>query len=179
MCTPHTGFKGDPSADYALCKLDKELALPWYETITSEEVKLGDDLLLTGMGCTQPGGGPSDWKLRIGKAEVVELPTNDNDIVVHGGAALCFGDSSSAAFMKDSKGELKVAAINSRGDIYEYSYLSAVYTDTAKEFYSKWASDNKVEICGVTKDAKKCRGIEPVPPPPGPTPPGPQPECPK
>lgn len=176
-CTRHPSYKDDATADYALCLFDKEIDLPWYETITDQEVKLGDDLLLTGMGCTQENGGPVDWKLRVGKAEVVELPSDDNDIVTKG-AALCFGDSSSSAFMKVGE-QYKIAAINSRSDLIEYSYLPAVYTDTAKEFYAKWASDNKVEICGVTKDAKKCRGIEPVPPPPGPTPPGPQPECPK
>lgn len=177
-CTHHSGYKSDATADYALCLFDKELDLPWYETITDQEAKIGDDLLLTGMGCTQQNGGPVDWKLRIGKAEVVELPTDDNDIVTKGGAALCFGDSSSSAFMKVGD-QYKIAAINSRSDLIEYSYLPAVYTDTAKEFYAKWAADNKVDICGITKDAKLCRGSEPIPPPPGPNPPGPQPECPK
>jgi hypothetical protein len=196
VCTHHPEYKKDATADYALCLLDKELVLPWYETITDKEVSMGDDILLTGMGCTQPGGGQSDWKLRIGLAKVIELPLDDNDIVTEGGPASCFGDSGSSAFMKVND-HYKVAAINSRGDIQTTSYLSSVYTDTAKQFYSKWASDNKAEICGVTKGAKLCRGMDPeptptptpIPPPPGPTPPGPnpptpvppspQPECPK
>lgn len=188
-CTHHEDYKKDATADYALCLLDKELALPWYETITDKEVAMGDDILLTGMGCTQPGGGPSDWKLRIGLAKVVELPLDDNDIVTEGGPALCFGDSGSSAFMKVDD-HYKVVGINSRGDIQTASYLSSVYTAKAKKFYADWAKANVVDICGVTKGAKLCRGEVPPPvPPPGPTPPGPtppgpnppapQPECPK
>lgn len=179
-CTHHSGYKADPTSDYALCLLDKEVALPWYETITDKEVAMGEDLLLLGFGCTRPdGSNGNDGILRAGLAKVVELPLDDNDIVTEGGAALCFGDSGSSAFMKVND-QYKVAAINSRGDIQTTSYLPAVYTDSAKEFYSKWAAEKKVEICGVTKDAKLCRGGEPIPPPPGPTPPPePQPDCPK
>lgn len=192
-CTHHSGYRNDPTSDYALCLLDKEVALPWYETITDKEVSIGDDLLLAGMGCTQPGGGGgNDNVLRVGLSKVVEIPTTDNDIVTEGNAALCFGDSGGSAFMKVDD-EYKVAAINSRGDIQTASYLPAVYTKSAKDFYAKWSEANKVDICGVTKGAKLCRGDKPIPPkppeptpplppeptPPGPVPPGPTPPAPK
>lgn len=172
ICKRHPDFKSDPTADYALCLLDKVMDLPWYESISSESVKMGDDVLLTGMGCEKPDGLPHDWTLKTGFAKVIGLPIDDNDIIVEGGAALCFGDLSSSAFAKDSKGVYKIIGVESRTDLEKVSNISATYTPAAKEFYTKWATDNKTDICGISKDAKKCREDSP-------TPPGPQPDCPK
>ncbi|NCX94665.1 MAG: hypothetical protein EBX40_08315, partial [Gammaproteobacteria bacterium] len=124
-----------------------------------------------GMGCVkQGGGGGNDDVFRIGEAQVTRLPVANNDIVTQGNVALCFGDSGGSVFWKDPQGIYKVAGVNSRGDIRTTSYLSAVFTKDAKSFYSSWASQNKTTICGLSVDAKNCRGQNnepdpsPVPP---------------
>jgi hypothetical protein len=177
-CTHSPKYRSDATADYALCYLSQEIDLPWYEGILpgGSKIVVGSEIVLAGMGCTQPGGGGgNDNVFRVGKAPVTRVPTSDNDIVTSGSSALCFGDSGGSAFWKDEKGVLRIVGINSRGDIRKVSYLSAVYTVDAKSFYSKWATDNNASICGLDADAKKCRGEEAVPPPP-PPPPSPVPE---
>jgi hypothetical protein len=57
-CTHAAEYKdgaGDDSADYALCKLDKEIPDITFETISSnaKRPKLGENLILTGYGCTR------------------------------------------------------------------------------------------------------------------------------
>lgn len=167
-CTHSPKYRNDATADYALCYLTEDLDLAWYEGIVTEDDKIavGDKLTLAGMGCTQAGGsGGNNGVFRVGQATVKSLPSSNNDIVTEGGAALCFGDSGGSAFWKDEKGVYKVIGINSRGDIRTMSYLPATFTEDAISFYSKWASDNKAVICGMSADAKKCRGqgADPIP----------------
>lgn len=168
-CTHHQSYKTDPTADYALCLLDKEIKLPWFENVMiTRDIKVGDKILLAGMGCVQPGGGGgNDDVFRIGETTVVRIPSNDNDIVTKGNAALCFGDSGGSAYFKGSDGVYRIAGVNSRGDIQTTSYLSAVYTDTANKFYAKWVVDNNAPVCGITQGMANCRGggSEPDPTP--------------
>jgi hypothetical protein len=169
-CTHHQNYKNDSTADYALCLLDKPIDLPWYEGVVKDgsEIKVGSMLLLAGMGGTQPGGsGGNDDVFRIGEAPVIRLPTSNNDIVTKGKSALAFGDSGGSAFFKGSDGVYKVVAVNSRGDIQTTSYLSSVFTKSARDFYIKWITDNNAQICGISDSAPKCRGAggEPNPTP--------------
>lgn len=161
-CTHHQDYKSNSTADYALCLFDNEIDLPWFEGVikSGDEIKVGSKIVIGGMGCTNPGGGGgNDDVLRIGEAPVTRLPGgNSNDLIVQGKSAICFGDSGNSAYFKDSKGIYRIAAINSRGDIQTTSYLSAVYTKTARDFYIKFAVDNNAQICGVSDSAPKCRG---------------------
>jgi len=171
-CTHHKNYKTDATSDYALCVFSDDVKVAFYESVMTngDEIKVGTKLLLAGMGCVQSGGGGgSDDVFRIGEAPVVKLPSGDNDIVTKGNAALCFGDSGGSAFFKGADGVYKIAGINSRGDIRETSYLPAVYTKTARDFYVSWSVENNVKICGVAVDAENCRGAaqpdpSPVPP---------------
>lgn len=173
-CSHHPGYKGNATADYALCLLDKSIDLPWYETVikSGDEIKVGGKILLAGFGCTQPGGGGGmDGTFRIGETTISRLPKgDDNDIITNNNAALCFGDSGGSVFFKESSGVYKVAAVNSRGDIRTTSYLSSVFTKTARDFYISWAVDKNTKICGISDQATKCRGSNsepnptPVPP---------------
>jgi len=170
-CQRHPAYNGDETADYALCYLDKVADVAFYETITHEEVAIGETIYLAGYGCKYPGGNDKpDGKLRVGPTEVVGLPIDDNDIVTEKNAALCYGDSGGSVFKKDSKGVLKVVAINSRGDIETTSYLPALYTVPAKSFYISWAAGKKAFICGLSGDDPKCRGYVAPEPPPAPEP---------
>ena len=165
-CTHSPKYKTDATADYALCLLKEELGLPHYERILQEPlVKVGEKLILAGMGCTIAGGtGGNDGNFRVGESPIIRLPKYNNDIVTKGGAALCFGDSGGSVFWKDPDGLLLVTGVNSRGDIATTSYLSATFTSDAKEFYGSWAKQNSASICGVDPEAKNCRGSEQSPP---------------
>lgn len=165
-CTHGPNYRIDATSDYALCLLKEELPLVHYERVLQEpRIKVGEKLILAGMGCTISGGtGGNDGNFRVGESPITRLPKLNNDIVTKGGAALCYGDSGGSAFWKDPDGLLWVTGVNSRGDIATTSYLSATFTKDAKEFYDSWATQNKASICGIDPEAKNCRGSEQVPP---------------
>ena len=173
-CTHSPKYKNDATADYALCLMGEDVDVEWYESVLTKStanLKVGDKLLLAGMGCTKPGGsGGNDGVFRIGEAPITRLPTNDNDIVTKGTSALCYGDSGGSVFWKDEKGIYKVAGINSRGDIRSVSYLSAVFTKDGNDFYSSWVVKNNAAICGISDGTPKCRGADIAPPPVSPVP---------
>ena len=153
------------TADWALCLITKPVANIEFETLNADAdlLKTGDELLLTGYGCIQPGGsGGNDGKYRIGEALITGLPSgSDNDIVTFGGqpgAALCYGDSGGPAFYIDKISKKRVVvSVNSRGNIRDTSYLSSVSTSQFKSFLNTWSTKNNQKICGYHKDAKGCR----------------------
>lgn len=159
------------TADWALCLVTKPVANIEYEVLNSDAdlLKKGDELLLTGYGCTQPGGsGGNDGKYRVGEALITDLPSgSDNDIVTFGGvpgAALCYGDSGGPAFYIDKISKKRVVvSVNSRGNIRDTSYLSSVSTSNFKGFLTSWAARNNQKICGYHKDAKNCRDTKKEP----------------
>lgn len=172
-CTHAPGYQNDPTADWALCRMNKQVPVKWYESVLkpseSNLIQVGTKLILAGMGGTQPGsgGGGNDDVFRVGEAPVTRLPNiRSNDIVTKGSVALAYGDSGGSAFWQDAKGILKVAAVNSRGDIRTTSYLSAVYTQEANKFYTDWSAKNTAPICGLDDNVEGCRGDDPTPPPP-------------
>ena len=174
VCTHSPKYKDDATADYALCVMSEPVDLPWYENIllpSQAKMKVGDKILLAGMGCTQPGGGGgNNGVFRIGEAPIERMPSGNNDIITNGNSALCFGDSGGSAFWKDENGVYKIAGINSRGDIQTTSYLSAVFTKDANDFYTQWVQKNNAQICGLSDSAPKCRGADTPVPPPSPVP---------
>lgn len=168
-CTHGPDYARNSTADWALCLIDQSVVNVPFEHVNQEadRLKVGDKLLLTGFGCTSPGGGGgNDGTYRIGESTIRELPDgrSDNDIVTSGGAALCFGDSGGPAFKVDGTQRWQVS-VNSRGDIRTTSYLSALHTPQAKKFISSWSDAKKVKICGVHADATGCRGQAPGPKP--------------
>lgn len=168
-CKHAPGYNGNSTADWALCLVNQDVQGVPAEVLNQDPsyVKVGDKVLLTGFGCTNPGGGGgNDGTYRIGEATVQKVPSgSNNDIVTKGGAALCFGDSGGPAFKVEGQAR-KVISVNSRGDIRIMSYLSSVSTDEAKRFYASWSQENVQKICGVHQDAPGCRGQDPGPQPP-------------
>ncbi len=163
-CTHAAEYSSNSTADYALCKMSQAVPLPFYEKVNLDKtlIKVGQELLLTGFGCTQRGGGGgNDGVYRIGEAKVQVVPAGqNNDIVTLGSVALCFGDSGGPAYLlldgtKD--GSRLQVSINSRGNIFDTSYLSSLSTGTAINFIKSWALNNGVGICGVHADAANCR----------------------
>lgn len=163
VCTHSKDYAGNPTADYALCKVDRVVTGIKYEVVnTSESVpSVGDEILLTGFGCINPGGGGgNDGKYRIGEAKVTRTPVGtDNDIHTSGPAALCYGDSGGPAFYYLDKAKTKRVqiSINSRGDIRRNSYLSAVATAQGKRFIQAYLEREGLEMCGVTPNTPNCR----------------------
>lgn len=166
LCTHSPHYRNNTTADWALCIIDNNVQGIPYEVVNQDpEIhKVGQNLQLTGYGCTNPGGGGgNDGTYRIGESNIIDLPSgSNNDIVTRGGgsAALCFGDSGGPAFLWDAKKEKRlVVSVNSRGDIKAISNLSSISTSMAKTFFSDWSSRNKVEICGIHTSARGCRSM--------------------
>lgn len=159
------------TADWSLCLITKPVTNIEYEVLNldADLLKTGDELLLTGYGCTQPGGsGGNDGKYRIGEALITGLPSgSNNDITTFGGqpgAALCYGDSGGPAFYIDKISKKRVVvSVNSRGNIRDTSYLSSVSTSQFKSFLNSWSSRHGQKICGAHKDAKGCRDTKKEP----------------
>jgi hypothetical protein len=140
-----------------------------YETVNVDagRLKMGEELLLTGFGCTDSNGqGGADGNYRIGEANVTALPSgNDNYITTAGEAALCFRDSGGAAFLflDSAKTKRVQVSVNSHvqklddGTLGTDSYLSSLSTNAALAFLKGWASTNQADICGVTPNMGHCR----------------------
>jgi hypothetical protein len=181
-CTHSKLYSGNSTADWALCLVAETVTGIKYEKVAQTEVvSVGEEILLTGYGCTRSNGnGGNDGVYRIGKSKITALPSGrSNDIVTKGGAALCYGDSGGPAFKIYADGSRVQLSINSRGNIRDTSYLSALFTKAAVDFYGAWAELHKQKICGVHADAPDCRGATQPEPEPSPEPeptPEPQPE---
>lgn len=166
-CTHHSEYRGNETADWALCLVDRPVIGVVFEKVaTSVRVKVGDQLRLTGYGCIKsPGLGGNDGIFRIGMGKVTALPSDGNyDIVTEGPAALCFGDSGGAAFDELPDGNRTVTGLNSRGDIETVSYLSSVASVSFQKFAKDFASRNGVKVCGLHSSAVACRSVKPAPP---------------
>lgn len=178
VCTHSKDYQGNATADYAACEVDRAVQNVPFELVNTDSslVRVGDEVLLTGYGCTIPGGsGGNDGTYRIGESIVSRVPQgNDNDIVTKGPAALCYGDSGGPAFKLVGNKRYQLS-VNSRGDIRTTSYLSSLATAQGKRFLTAWVDKFGHKICGLHEDAVNCRGQDepgPSPTPPPPPPPG-------
>jgi hypothetical protein len=168
VCEHHPEYKKNPTADWALCEIDRPVTGVTFERVARNlNVRVGDQVRLTGYGCVRPGGGGgNDGIFRIGLAKVTSIPTGKNfDVVTLGGAALCFGDSGGAAYFEYSDGRREIFGVNSRGNIKNVSYLPAVASSTMQDFMHSWVSRTGTAICGLTEGARACRDDKPEPPP--------------
>lgn len=171
-CTHSPKYRGDSTADYALCAIDKVVTGIEYENLATDTswCAVNAEVTLTGYGCVRSGGGGgNDGIYRIGTAKIITCPTRSNDTVTRGTAALCYGDSGGPAFYVKN-GERVVFGVNSRGNISTTSYLSTWTTTDGKSFIASWASQTSLKLCGVHSDARGCRGAGEEPPPPPPPP---------
>lgn len=147
-CTRHPSYPRI-DIDFLLCRIDRPVSV----TPASVEgwVNRGDQITIVGYGCTRPGGGGgNDGILRVGDASVIGFSGYD---VVSRGAGLCFGDSGGPVYkhMSDPFNEKHIQiAVNSKGNIRDTNYTAA--THTVSDWMKDWATQNAVEICGVTTD---------------------------
>ena len=165
-CTHAPGYKRNETADWALCLLSKDVEGVPFEIINTDTnwVQPGDTIELTGYGCIRSGGrGGNDGTYRTGSVQVWVIPEgNNHDIITKGSRALCFGDSGGPAFKYEAnhaspKGQRRLIAVNSRGNIRDTSYLSSVAGEEPLEFFRAWAEKWEQKICGIHDDAPGCR----------------------
>jgi hypothetical protein len=160
-CEHNPQYAANPKADWALCFVDRQITGIIFEQIgVSEQLSLNDDLVLSGYGCTnEGGGGGNDGIFRVGKAPIKKLPQGtDYDTITKGTSALCYGDSGGAAYKEHADGMRFLVGVNSRGNIKDTSYFSSVFTGAFFEWASAWAKAHvDTRICGVHSDAQYCR----------------------
>lgn len=136
--------------DMALCKLDKAVSVKPAK-ISKVGPSAGDEVTLTGYGCTQPGGGQgNDGILRVGNSTVFQLPNgNDNWFYTFDSGAICYGDSGGPSFLLGTHEQI---GVNSRGNIRDLSLLTALWIEKSQKFFVEFAEAEKVEICGINTD---------------------------
>lgn len=173
VCRRHPAYEAVPrklSADYALCLVGRPVAGTRFESVLTKPTSLtGNELLLTGFGCTNADGtGGNDETFRIGEADVKggPYPPDDNHMRVEGDAVVCFGDSGGPAFLLSQTGR-KMVSVNSlveNAPNSKRSYLASTFTPDAVNFFRTWQADilratpaADVKICGLDPTAGGCR----------------------
>jgi hypothetical protein len=154
--------RGDASADYALCRMSEAVSGILFESINIDPTRIrkGELLLLTGYGCTAPGG-RADGVYRIAEAKIVALPGDrePNTILTQDKVAICPGDSGGGAYIVLSARKRLDVSVNSRvfystGE----SYLSSLSSMAGIAFLAKWSTYNGSEvICGYNLQDRPCR----------------------
>jgi hypothetical protein len=163
-CSQHSEYAGPPPndfADWALCALDSDVGLPFYESIGDLPggLRLGSSLQLMGFGCTDPSSDKRGaGQLRAGDAKVIVLPAEDArnyELTVEGDAALCYGDSGGPA-MVSAGGRRFVAGVNSAAGRPRQSHLASTSVSSFKTFAREWATSRGVQICGIHEGMGNC-----------------------
>jgi hypothetical protein len=161
LCTHHEDYPTQTSADFSLCHLSKPLPSKGsgFERLNTDSSlpALNDEILLIGFGCNRKGGKNREFGMLFeGNATVDKLPTEHDLYVRTKGAAVCFGDSGGGAYIQTKSGR-RLFAVNSRGDISTYSWLSSTAGKSFVNWATKWAKANKAPICGLDEMPGDCR----------------------
>ena len=176
-CTHHASYKGNSTADWALCYLNQSVTGVKFEVVsTAEEAACvnGRMYLWTGYGC-QRWGGSIDGKFRVGQVATTSCPSGTNyDTITRGSVALCSGDSGGGGYTILANGDRRVVGVNSRSNTRDTSYVSSTYVSSFRSWAKSWGDSNSAKICGVHSDAENCRGTSNPDPDPDPDP---QPDC--
>lgn len=169
ICEQAPGFRlGNDSEDWALCLLSREIGGFAYESVNLQTAPaVGDEVILTGYGCTEQGGG-IDGLLRAGVSDVSAKPNGWPDetstiytasSVSGGQAVLCPGDSGGPLFrftggVTDAR---SVVGVNSRTTFqFGVSLFAALASEAGRDFVTDWAKRHNQEICGFNR-SKGCR----------------------
>jgi hypothetical protein len=163
-CTHASGYRnGDKTADYALCRMNQGASDIRFETVNLDagRIKRGKPLLLTGYGCTVPGGA-SDGVFRTAKANVTvlagEAAGEPNWIRTQDEYGICNGDSGGGSYLMLGEKRL-IAVVNSRTKFIEHlSYLSSLSSPDGRGFLTEWIDKNGGEkICGLNLSGDLCQ----------------------
>lgn len=159
-CTHNPSYRGNSTADWALCLVSQPVVGIKFESIATEQeasCARGVKYLWTGYGC-QRWGGAIDGKFRIGMVSTIKCPSGtDYDTVTRGSVALCSGDSGGGGYVMFQNGDRKVVGTNSRSNTTDTSYVSSTYIEKFRDWAKSWAESKNVSICGIHSDAESCR----------------------
>lgn len=163
-CERHPRYAlADSSLDFALCFAAQKLKGFAFENIGTSiaHPRKGQNVKLLGFGCTKEGGFDKSFGvLYLGDARVVRRPPGkDNYTVTAGAGAVCYGDSGGAAYYYSSSTGRVVFAVNSKGDISEYSFLSSTFINDFTDWAIEWTEAKNVPICGLSPEATGCRPL--------------------
>lgn len=154
-CTHHSEYRGNSTADWALCELSSAVPDVMPETVAKPDqvtCESGKEFLWTGYGCTR-WGSRLDGKFRTGTVDAIRCPSGRNyDTVTRGNVALCSGDSGGGGYVVDGDGKRMLVGVNSRSDTRVTSYVSSTYVGTFQDWARSWAENRGLDICGITKD---------------------------
>lgn len=157
-CNHHPAYPSNISADFALCFTSSNLELSSKYEVINKDVALhtvGRNVTLLGYGCLTVGGADRNFgQLFQGSATVQEAESKEY-VVTAGASAVCFGDSGGAAYSDDPI-RRRVIAVNSRGDISRYSWLSVTSASLFLNWAREWRKTDGASICGIHPTAKNC-----------------------
>lgn len=164
-CEHHPKYPANVSADFALCLTGSALPKPGsgFEKINSDSKvpTIGQAVILLGYGCLLEDGVDRSFGALYQGAAAVEFTSAVDNLytVTKGGSAVCFGDSGGGAYTTEGSNPniRRLIAVNSKGDISEYSWLSSTATDLFLEWAMEWAGSKGVHICGIHEAAAACR----------------------
>lgn len=163
QCFHHPGYPANATTDFALCLTEAPMTGIPFEVVSSAIAypRVGHEVVLVGFGCTSTGGHDGSFgTLFEGKTNVIRRPAGpDIDTVTRGGAAVCFGDSGGASYynLTSSGNRRALFAVNSRGDINTFSFLSTLATPEFVNWALEWSTQHGVAICGLDVTATGCR----------------------
>lgn len=157
-CDHHPAYPSNVAADFSLCLASAPLGLAARYEVINQDPSLhavGRSVVLLGYGCLTVGGVDKTFgQLFQGSAQVIS-PESGGYVVTGGAAAVCFGDSGGAAYSTDAI-KRRVMAVNSRGDISRYSWLSVTAGALFSDWALGWRKAEGASICGLDPLAKNC-----------------------
>ncbi len=121
-------------------------------TSVAGKAKIGKNVVMAGFGCTQAvtGEGGNDGTLRTGPSLIRHFDHYEMVLKMEDGVAGCFGDSGGPVFMESAQGRT-IIGVNSKANISDTTYSTRLDAAVSLKFIKKFASDNKIDVCGVTK----------------------------
>ena len=157
-CTAHPEFPKNPSATFALCRLDQDF--PGKPERIGDGASLptsGTTIYLAGLGCNRPGGfDASLGVLRVGEAIVTQAPVySGSDVnIFTEGVSLCSGDAGGGAYLaRPGNDRALVGVLTSGNSKAAHAIAVSTATNLFQQWARGWASGNGVEICGFDADA--------------------------
>ena len=157
-CDHHPAYPSNISADFALCFTSAKLELSSKYEVVNKNPALnarGRNVILLGYGCLTEGGADRNFgQLFQGSAKITNTERSEY-VVTAGASAVCFGDSGGAAY-SDEPIRRRIIAVNSRGDISRYSWLSVTSGSLFLDWASRWRKNDGASICGIDTAAKNC-----------------------